>query len=334
MVHGISNCFPETAAQCKPAVYKVVVDLNGEQPVVYLQLTMSDSMPSPSLQPDVGGFAEESHTVLRTCHPKLWQLYTSAREVFWNPANIVLDTDVQHWNTIVTLSEKRAVSRILSFLATADGFVVDTIVGRLFQEVAIMEAKYFYGFQLAMENIHAEAYAKLIARLIPDYNDQQSLVHWSTGLPSIAFKNIWAIKWILEDNRTFAERLVAFVCVEGIFFSPSFAVISKISGSDKMPGLSEINRKVSIDEQFHISFSCAMLRTLEERLPEDTVKDIVREAVDIEIEYVRDLMNVPSPLISIVDLQEYVHFCADQVLSDMGYGVMYGASLPSGLSYP
>ncbi|KAF5335141.1 hypothetical protein D9611_010825 [Ephemerocybe angulata] len=253
--------------------------------------------------------------------PELWKMYIDARDAFWMPKDIDLTTDKEHWATTMGPGEKRMVSRILAFFATVDGIIADNIAGRLCQEVAYTEVKFFYGFQVVMENIHAEMYAKLIDALIPEEDDQQSLLRWSMEVPSIAFKNIWAVKWIIDNTRSFAERLVAFVCVEGVFFSASFASLAWLKEQGKMPGLTLSNDLVMRDERHHINFACSLLGRLSSRPVAGTVREIVREAVDIESDFVLDLLSRQSTGLIPDEMLQYVQFKADRLLVKMGGAV-------------
>ncbi|KAF6747824.1 ribonucleotide reductase subunit M2 [Ephemerocybe angulata] len=265
--------------------------------------------------------------------PELWQMYLDARDAFWLPKDIDLSMDREQWADSLGDGEKRAVSRILAFFATADGLVADNIAGRLSQEVAYTEVKFFYGFQIVMENIHAEMYARLIDAYLPDEEDQKSLLRWSMEIPSLAFKNIWAVKWIVDNSRSFAERLVAYMCVESVFFSASFASISWLKAQGSLPGLTRSNDLVMRDERLHIDFACALLRRLSSRPLAGVVRSIVREAVDIESEFVlADLLADQALGLDQDGMLQYVRYNADRLQEKMGYDKTYGVPNPVSVS--
>ncbi|KAF5325923.1 hypothetical protein D9611_000999 [Ephemerocybe angulata] len=261
-------------------------------------------------------------------YPSLWQMYTDARDAFWRPAEIDLSVDIRQWSTHLTEGERFVLTRVLAFFATADGLVAENLVERFSQDVAIFEAKYFYGFQIMMENIHAETYARLIDALIQDEKEKQSVLKWSVDLPSISAKNQWAAKWITDARRSFAERLVAFACVEGIFFSSSFAVIFWFKEKGVMPGLCQSNDLISRDEGMHTDFACSLLRELRDRPSEYTVQSIVAEAVKIESDFVTDSLSTHLLGLPVRDMHGYIRYAADRLLENMGYLPMFRVQNP------
>ncbi|KAF6742977.1 ribonucleoside-diphosphate reductase small chain-like protein [Ephemerocybe angulata] len=259
---------------------------------------------------------------------QLWQMYLDARDTLWLPTDLELEADTRDWLTSMSESEKWIVTRALGFFATVDGLIADNIITRFSQEVAYIEAKYFYGLQVVVEHIHSETYAKLINALIPDEEEQSVLLTWSTTVPSIAFKNIWVLKWIVDDSRTFAERLAAFICVEGIFFSSCFALLSWIKSNGKMPGLSAVNDLISKDENRHLDFACALFRRIRSPPSSSAILETVRDAVDVETDFAMDMLSVPGHNISLQDIHQYIRFVANRLLVKMGYGVAYVADNP------
>ncbi|KAF5331854.1 hypothetical protein D9611_008876 [Ephemerocybe angulata] len=224
--------------------------------------------------------------------------------------------------------EKWMVTRALAYSATSDGLIADNIITRFCQDVAYMEAKFFYGFQVVMENVHAETHAMLIDALVPSEKDQQTLLNWSTLAPSIAFKNIWAIKWIVDPRRELAERLVAFICIQGIFSASSYAAMSWLKSRDKMPGLSLVNDLISTDDRIHIDFACALFRLIECRPSERVVQDIVRDAADVESEFAIDLLSGQDHGMALPDMLQYVRFVSDHLLKKLGYSSIYNVENP------
>ncbi|KAJ3548461.1 hypothetical protein NMY22_g1247 [Coprinellus aureogranulatus] len=269
---------------------------------------------------------EERLMILPIRHASLWKMYQRARDSFWLPREIRLHEDVSQWATILTQTEKHLLSRILAFFATADGIVADNIVERFTQETEIMEAKFFYGFQAMMENIHAKTYAMLIQNLIPDERQRHDILRASFAIPSVADKNEWAKRWLRRETSSFAERLIAFACVEGIFFQSSFAVIFWFKRQGKMPGLADSNDLISRDEALHTEFACLMLKRLDDRPTEEVATKIVREAVNIEkrfVEGIPDALSQPLPGLPKDSMIKYVEYVGDQLLRSMGYGPFF-----------
>ncbi|KAF6756128.1 ribonucleotide reductase small subunit [Ephemerocybe angulata] len=276
--------------------------------------------------------------------PTLWNMFLAARETYWLPTRLDLEEDKRQWATSMAKGEKWIVTRALAFFATSNGIVADNIICRFCQEVAYSEAKYFYGFQVVKENVHAETYAKLIDAVVPDLEEQAVLLRWSTIVPSIAFKNIWAVKWMLEARRSFADRLVAFICVQVIFSASSFAAMGWLKSRNKMPGLSLAIDMISKDGRSHLDFACALFRRVKTMPTESVIREIIREATDIEAEYATGasncLVSVPATNLTVdllsgsehgLDLQEmvlFIRFVADHLLLKLGYKAAFNAYNP------
>ncbi|XP_058208542.1 ribonucleoside-diphosphate reductase small chain A [Rhododendron vialii] len=245
-------------------------------------------------------------------YPLLWEMYKKAEASFWTAEEVDLSQDVQQWDSL-TDSEKHFISHILAFFATSDGIVLENLAARFLNDVQIPEARAFYGFQLAMENIHSEMYSLLLETYIKDTREKHRLFNAIENIPCVAEKAKWALEWI-QSATSFAERLVAFACVEGIFFSGSFCAIFWLKKRGLMPGLTFSNELISRDEGLHCDFACLLYSSLRKQLPWQKVHHIVNEAVEIEIKFVCEAL--PCALIGMNStlMSQYIKFCADRLL--------------------
>lgn len=278
-------------------------------------------VPEPLLDPN-----EDRFVLFPIRHSDVWDFYKRAEASFWTAEEIDLAEDVQHWGTLND-NEKHFISHVLAFFAASDGIVNENLASRFMSEVQIPEARAFYGFQIAIENIHAETYALLLDTLIKDPVQKEHLFAAHRTIPVIQKKAEWAQRWI-ESSSSFAKRLVAFACVEGIHFSGSFCAIYWIKTKGKMPGLTFSNELISRDEGLHTDFACLLYNKLENKLAPEEVREIVREAVAIEKEFVTDAL--PVGLIGMnADLMcQYLEFVADRLLVALGLDKMYNAVNP------
>lgn len=245
-------------------------------------------------------------------YPQLWEMYKKAEASFWTAEEVDLSQDVQQWNSL-SVSEKHFISHILAFFATSDGIVLENLAARFLTDVQIPEARAFYGFQLAMENIHSEMYSLLLETYIKDTREKHRLFNAIENIPCVAEKAKWALEWI-QSSTSFAERLVAFACVEGIFFSGSFCAIFWLKKRGLMPGLTFSNELISRDEGLHCDFACLLYSALRKQLPWQKVHHIVNEAVEIETKFVCEAL--PCALIGMNStlMSQYIKFCADRLL--------------------
>ncbi|KAL6139424.1 hypothetical protein ACLB2K_057728 [Fragaria x ananassa] len=259
-------------------------------------------------------------------YPEIWEMYKKAEASFWTAEEVDLDQDQRHWETL-TPGEKHFITHVLAFFAASDGIVLDNLAGRFMKEVQVSEARAFYGFQIAIENIHSEMYSLLLETYIKDSDEKSRLFRAVDTIPCVAKKAQWALKWI-DGSETFAERIVAFACVEGIFFSGSFCAIFWLKKRGLMPGLTFSNELISRDEGLHCDFACLLYSLLRMKLTEERVKSIVRNAVDIEREFVCDAL--PCALVGMNgDLMgQYIEFVADRLLGALGYGKLYDVQNP------
>jgi len=257
----------------------------------------------------------------------IWQMYKKSLALFWTAEEIDLGKDLVDWPQLKP-EEQHFIKNILAFFAGSDGIVLENLGSRFMNEIQIPEAKCFYGFQIAMENIHSETYSLLIDTYIKDPVEKDRLFNAIETIPSVEKKAKWALKWINDDKSSFATRLVAFACVEGIFFSGSFCAIFWLKKRGLMPGLTSSNELISRDEGLHTDFACLLYGMLEQKLSYETIKEIVMDAVSIEKEFITD--SIPCRLIGMnADLmKEYIEFVADRLLVQLGYSKIYNANNP------
>jgi len=255
-------------------------------------------------------------------------MYKKAEASFWTAEEVDLGQDKNDWENKLNKDEKHFITHVLAFFAASDGIVMENLASRFMCEVQLPEARSFYGFQIAIANIHSEMYSLLIDTYIKDEKEKDKLFNAIETIDAVKEKAQWALKWItLEDS--FATRLIAFACVEGIFFSGSFCSIFWLKKRGLLPGLTFSNELISRDEGLHCDFACLLYSTLEyTKLPQKKVHKIVDEAVQIEKRFVCealpvDLIGMNSKLMS-----EYIEFVADRLIVSLGYEKLYNAKNP------
>jgi len=259
-------------------------------------------------------------------HKDIWEFYKKAEASFWTAEEIDLSQDLKDWETLND-GERHFISHVLAFFAASDGIVNENLAENFVAEVQYTEAKFFYGFQIAVENIHSETYSLLIDTYIKGAEEKDMLFNAIDRLPCVKKKAEWALRWI--EKASFAERLVAFAAVEGIFFSGSFCSIFWLKKRGLMPGLSFSNELISRDEGLHCDFACLLYtKHLVHQLPENQVHKIISDAVAIEKEFVTDalpvnLIGMNAPLMS-----QYIEFVADRLLLELGCNKLYGTTNP------
>ena len=259
-------------------------------------------------------------------HSDIWQMYKQAEASFWTAEEIDLAQDLSNWENLND-GERHFISHVLAFFAASDGIVNENLGANFFNEVQFPEAKCFYGFQIMMENIHSETYSLLIDTYIKDPKEKQRLFHALETVPCVQRKGEWALRWINSEN--FAERLVAFAAVEGIFFSGSFCSIFWLKKRGLMPGLTFSNELISRDEGLHCDFACLLYtQYLNGKLSKDRVYEIIRDAVSIEQEFVSDALPVSLIGMNAKMMSEYIEFVADRLLVALGYPKMYNSANP------
>lgn len=256
----------------------------------------------------------------------IWQFYKKAEASFWTAEEIDLSPDLQDWDTKLNDDERHFVKHVLAFFAASDGIVNENLAVNFLREVQSPEARCFYGFQVMMENIHSETYSLLIDTYIRDSAEKDYLFHALDTLDCVKKKGEWALRWI--DKGSFAERLVAFAAVEGIFFSGSFCSIFWLKKRGLMPGLSFANELISRDEGLHCDFACLLYTKLNNRLSSAQVTEIITNAVEIEKEFVCDALPVKLIGMNADLMSQYIEFVADRLLVALGCDKAYNATNP------
>jgi ribonucleotide reductase beta subunit family protein with ferritin-like domain len=254
----------------------------------------------------------------------IWKMYKKQVDCFWRAEEIDLSRDV--W-TDLTSDEQQFVSRILAFFAASDGIVLENLALRFMMDVQLAEARAFYGFQIAMENIHSETYSILIDTYIKNTDEKNKLFNALSHYPCIAQKAEWAQKWIHDKDSTFASRLVAFACVEGIFFSGAFCSIYWLKKRGLLPGLAFSNELISRDEALHTEFAILLYSKLP-KLEKSKIYSIIKEAVKIEIEFICETLTCRLIGMNSILMTQYILFVADRLCIQLGYDKIYNALNP------
>jgi ribonucleoside-diphosphate reductase beta chain len=260
-------------------------------------------------------------------YPEIWDWYKKAEASFWTAEEIDLAQDLVDWDKKLNDNERHFIKHVLAFFAASDGIVNENLVINFMSEVQIPEARCFYGFQVAIENIHSEVYSLLIDTYIKDPKEKDFLFNALQNLTCVSKKANWAMRWI-ENAPSFGHRLVAFAAVEGIFFSGSFCSIYWLKSRGLMPGLTFSNELISRDEGMHCDFACLLFSMLENPPSNDEVRDIITEAVEFEKEFVTDALPVSLIGMNAALMQQYIEFVADRLLSSLGQEKVYGATNP------
>ena len=265
-------------------------------------------------------------------HSRVWKMYKDAVATFWTPEEVDLSKDKTDWLTLSS-NEQHFIKNVLAFFAGSDGIVMENLGQRFMNDTEMTEAKSFYAFQIFIENIHSEMYSLLIDTYISDENEKNILFNAIDTIPSVSRKAHWALKWIDDDEATYATRLVAFAAVEGIFFSGSFCAIYWLKNRGLMPGLTFSNELISRDEGMHTDFACLMYemntQTMpENRLSQETIREIIEEAVDIEKEFITE--SLPCNLIGMNGdlMKQYIEYVADRIVQQLGYEPIWNATNP------
>merc|ERR1719183_211728 len=259
-------------------------------------------------------------------YPQVWEMYKEHEASFWTAEEVDLSQDSKDWDTL-TDNERHFITHVLAFFAASDGIVLENLAGSFSTEVQIPEARAFYGFQMAMENIHSETYSLLIEQYIRDPAEKESIFDAIHTMPAVREKAEWAVQWMQKEN-SFAERIIAFAAVEGILFSGSFCAIYWLKKRGLMPGLTFSNELISRDEGLHAEFACLLYGMLQNKLPDDVVHEIIRGAVKVENSFICealscDLVGMNSDL-----MKRYIEFVADRLLTALGHPKLYNASNP------
>ena len=259
-------------------------------------------------------------------HDDIWEYYKMAEASFWTAEEIDLGQDLNDWKNLSD-GERHFISHVLAFFAASDGIVNENLAEHFVAEVQYTEAKFFYGFQIAMENIHSETYSLLIDTYIKNADERDHLFNAIEHLDCVKKKAEWALRWI--DKGNFMERLVAFAAVEGIFFSGSFCSIFWLKKRGLMPGLTFSNELISRDEGLHCDFACHLYtKHLVNKLPQELVTEIIKDAVEIEKEFVTDALPVRLIGMNSELMCQYIEFVADRLLLELGCSKVWNSKNP------
>ncbi|KZV68605.1 ribonucleotide reductase [Peniophora sp. CONT] len=261
-------------------------------------------------------------------YPDIWDMYKQSQASFWTAEEVDLRRDYIDWSERLNSDERHFVTYVLAFFVCSGGIGVENLVERLSSEVQVAEVRCFYGFQTMAENIHSEVYSRLLETYIRDPDHRASLFDAMDIFPSVKRKADWAHRWIDDKQASFAMRLVAFACAEGIFFSGSFASIFWLKKRGLLPGLTYSNERISRDEGLHTEFACLLFGKLTGTPPAIDVHRIVRESVDIEKEFLCEAIPVSLIGMSSGLMGSYIEFVADRLLMALGYEKQYHSSNP------
>jgi ribonucleotide reductase beta subunit family protein with ferritin-like domain len=257
----------------------------------------------------------------------IWKMYKKQVDCFWRAEEIDFGKDLSDWNKLSS-DERYFISMVLAFFAASDGIVTENLAIKFMGDVQLAEARAFYGFQIAMESIHSECYSLMIDTFIKEDEEKDKLFNAVSNFPCIAKKAEWAKKWINDNRSTFAARLVAFACVEGIFFSSSFASIYWMKKRGLMASLTFSNELISRDEALHCEFAVLLYSKLQKKLNKKRIYEIIQDAVTIEKEFITEA--IPCKLIGMNCklMSQYIEFVADRLCVQLGYDKIYNSSNP------
>jgi len=302
---------------------KVADEQKGPEVSAFRQRELNgELLPEPMLQENKNRFV-----IFPIQHKDVWDMYKKAEASFWTAEELDLAHDAKDWDNLHK-NERFFISRVLAFFAASDGIVNENLCGNFATEVQWPEARCFYGFQIAIENIHSEVYSLLIDTYIKDKKEKDVLLRAIETIPCVQKKADWALKWCNPEYASFAERLVAFAAVEGIFFSGSFCAVFWLKKRGLMPGLAFSNELISRDEGMHCDFACLLFKKLRNKLPDAQVQKIIGVAVETEKEFVTKSLPVELIGMNSKMMQQYIEFCADRLLEALGVPKVYGAKNP------
>eukprot|EP00288_Rhodomonas_lens_P018184 CAMPEP_0177712720 /NCGR_PEP_ID=MMETSP0484_2-20121128/12551_1 /TAXON_ID=354590 /ORGANISM="Rhodomonas lens, Strain RHODO" /LENGTH=332 /DNA_ID=CAMNT_0019224551 /DNA_START=17 /DNA_END=1015 /DNA_ORIENTATION=- len=284
-------------------------------------MTDSSAITEPLLMPNPHRFV-----LFPIKHHAVWEMYKKHEASFWTVEEVDLSQDMTHWEKL-TDDEKHFIKHVLAFFAASDGIVLENLASRFSTEIQIPEARCFYGFQIAMENIHSEMYSLLIDTYVKDNEEKERLFTAIETVPAVMKKAEWAIKW-MGDKGSYGRRLVAFAAVEGIFFSGSFCAIFWLKKRGLMPGLCFSNELISRDEGLHTDFACLLHSMLQEQVPADEIRAIITEAVECEKEFVTEALPVDLIGMNSALMSQYIEFVADRLLVALGVDKIFRVSNP------
>ncbi|PGH19423.1 ribonucleoside-diphosphate reductase small chain [Polytolypa hystricis UAMH7299] len=327
--------FEPTGKENTPITSNVDVDVDLKKPILGVVKPAEPEAPatSPSildLEADEPLLQENAHrfVLFPIKYHEIWQMYKKAEASFWTAEEIDLSKDLHDWNNRLNDDERYFISHVLAFFAASDGIVNENLLERFSSEVQAPEARCFYGFQIMMENIHSETYSLLIDTYIKEPKQRTYLFDAIDTIPCIRKKADWAIRWIQDKESSFAQRLIAFAAVEGIFFSGSFASIFWMKKRGLMPGLTFSNELISRDEGLHTDFACLLFSHLRHRPSPEVVQSIIVEAVGIEQEFLTEALPVGLLGMNAKLMCQYIEFVADRLLVALGNKKYYNSTNP------
>ena len=283
---------------------------------------MSSKLSEPLLES-----TDERYVMFPLQYADIWELYKKQVDCFWRVEEVDLSKDLTDWAKL-TPDEKHFITMVLAFFAASDGIVLENLALRFMGDVQVAEARSFYGFQIAMENIHSEMYSLLIDTYVNDSVEKDRLFHATSNFPCITKKADWAKKWIADHRSSFASRLVAFAAIEGIFFSSSFASIYWLKKRGILPGLTFSNELISRDEALHTEFAILLYKKMNSKLSKKRIHEIIKEAVEIETEFIT--VAIPCKMIGMNCklMTQYIQFVADRLCVQLGYEKIYNSTNP------
>lgn len=261
-------------------------------------------------------------------HMDMWQMYKTHERMFWTEDEIDLSHDLTTWETL-SENEQHFIKFVIAFFAASDGIVIENLAESFLQEVQIPEARLFYGMQIQIEGVHQITYGLLLDTFITNSEERTKMIHAIHTIPCIKNKAEWALRWIDKKKASFAERLVAFATVEGVFFSASFCAIFWLKKRNKMPGLAQSNELISRDEGLHTDFACLLYRShIRNKLTQERVEQIIGDAVKIESAFVADSLPIGVIGMNAKSMMQYVQFVADRLLVALGHQKMFRVTNP------
>lgn len=284
-------------------------------------------LPNPEKDEELLNDYGNKYVMFPIKYPDIYEAYKKAASAYWLPDEINFQQDLIDLDKL-SANEKHFINHVLAFFAASDGIVMENLATRFSKDIPIPEVKSFYAFQNAMEAVHSETYSLLIDTYVKDEVEKDRLFNAVTNFPAIKNKAEWAIQWIDNDEASFAQRLVGFAIVEGLFFSASFCAIFWLRERGLLPGLSFANQLIARDESMHTDFACLLYSKLQNRLPRDVVETMIRDAVEIEKDFI--IESIPCSMIGMnKDLMtDYILYIADRLLLLLGYEKIYNKTNP------
>ena len=271
---------------------------------------------------------EKRYVIFPIKYPKIWEMYKKAEANFWTAEELDLSKDNNDFQLKMDEGERYFIENVLAFFAASDGIVNENLVERFCNEVQPLEAKFFYGFQVSVENIHSETYSLLIDTYVKDKINKENLFNAIDTIPSVKKKADWALKWINDKSATFGTRVIAFAAVEGIFFSGSFCSIFWLKKRGLMPGLCQSNELISRDEGLHTEFAVLMYSMLNKKPSKEVILEIIQEAVELEKEFITE--SLPCDLIGMNKslMKQYIEYVSDRLLLMLGIDKLFYVENP------